>query len=193
MEMVLHLFTFFRAEEVPRLRLVCHFFNRLSKDEELWKWLFLKRFQLPVKNELYKRFNKDLCWVYRSFLYLPPPAGYGDHGPRTVNPHTPFLLSLTPSSSCSPPPLPPHPNVSLVACTPLWLIKSDEQELGRDMKDIRDSTYSTLMAGEWKGGRLHGYGIMIHSKSAGGAIYEGQWNEGKQHGYGLANFSPTLR
>jgi len=68
MEMVVHFFSFLRGEDVCRLRMVCHFFNDLGKDEELWMNLFASRFRRPLKNVLYKKFGKDIVWVYRSFL-----------------------------------------------------------------------------------------------------------------------------
>ena len=68
MEMVVHFFSFLGGEDVCRMRMVCHCFNDLGKDEELWKNLFATRFRQPLRNVLYKKFGKDVAWLYRSFL-----------------------------------------------------------------------------------------------------------------------------
>jgi len=36
--------------------------------------------------------------------------------------------------------------------------------------------------GQWRGGKLHGYGVWRHTS---GAKYEGQWDAGMKHGFGI--------
>lgn len=49
---------------------------------------------------------------------------------------------------------------------------------------------SEQAAGEWKAGKLEGYGVWQHSS---GARYEGQWKNGQKHGLGVYTWANGKR